>query len=83
MEQADLCQCTAKGLSGAIDSQKSEQSLRKAALSEGLRQETEAWRKVAVSVDPAAWVFPSERITPLAKENVLWRSIEPNLNKSV
>jgi integrase len=66
---------------GIIDSPKSEQSLRKAALSQGLLQEIEAWRKVAVSVDPAAWVFPSERMTPLAKENVWRRSIGPNLKK--
>src|SRR5271170_6531681 len=70
----DLCQCQAEVYRGVIDRPKSEQSLRRVALSEGLLQEIVAWRSLAVSTDPSAWVFPSERMTPLAKENV-WRRL--------
>ena len=67
---------------GVIDSPKTEQSYRKAALSEGLLREIEEWRKRAPSVVAGAWVFPSERMTPLAKENVWRRSIGPKLEKA-
>jgi integrase len=66
---------------GIIDTPKSEQSVRKAALSEGLLSEIEGWRRNAVSTFDSAWVFPSERMTPLAKENVWRRSIQPKLDK--
>ncbi len=64
-----------------IDSPKTEQSFRKAALSEELLREIEEWRNQAVSTSDKAWVFPSERMTPLAKENVWRRSISPKLEK--
>jgi integrase len=67
---------------GIIDSPKTEQSFRKAALSEGLLHEIEAWRKLAVTTADGAWVFPSERMTPLAKENIWRRSIGPKLEKA-
>jgi integrase len=67
---------------GVIDSPKSEQSFRKAALSEGLLREIEEWRNQAVSTADNAWVFPSERMTPLAKENVWRRSIVTKLKKA-
>jgi integrase len=67
---------------GVIDTPKTEQSVRKAALSDGLSQDIEAWRKSAVSTAPEAWVFPSERMTPLAKENVWRRSMGPKLEKA-
>jgi len=66
---------------GVIDSPKTEQSFRKAALSEGLLREIEDWRKLAPSTAAHAWVFPSERMTPMAKENVWRRSIGPKLDK--
>jgi integrase len=66
---------------GFIDSPKTEHSLRKAALSEGLLREIEAWREMALVKSETAWVFPSERMTPLAKENVWRRSIQPKLAK--
>jgi integrase len=46
--------------------------LRKAALSEGLLAEIENWRMRAVETREDAWVFPSERMTPLSKDNC-WR----------
>lgn len=66
---------------GVIDSPKTEQSFRKAALSEGLLREIEGWRKLAASDANDAWVFPSERMTPLAKENVWRRNIQPKLER--
>jgi integrase len=42
-------------------------------------REIEEWRNQAVSTADNAWVFPSERMTPLAKENSWRRSIIPKL----
>jgi integrase len=67
---------------GVIDTPKTEQSFRKAALSEGLLREIEDWRKLAPSTAAHAWVFPSERMTPMAKENVWRRWIGPKLEKA-
>jgi integrase len=66
---------------GIVDSPKTEHSQRKAALSEGLLEEIEAWRQAAAITASSAWFFPSERMTPLAKENVWRRSIQPKLAK--
>ena len=44
--------------------------------------EIEEWRNQAVSTADNAWAFPSERMTPLAKENVWRRSIVPKLEKA-
>jgi integrase len=65
-----------------IDTPKTENSYRKAALSSGLLKEIDEWRKVAATTDENAWVFPSEKMTPLAKENVWRRSIGPALEKA-
>ncbi len=64
-----------------IDTPKTDTSIRQAALSEGLLAEIEAWRAMAVSTDDAAWVFPSERMTPLSKDNWWWRIMRPTLQK--
>ena len=66
---------------GIIDSPKTDQSFRKAALSQGLIREIEIWRSMAVDASDKAFVFPSERMTPLAKENVWRRLIQPKLEK--
>lgn len=66
---------------GAIDTPKTDQSVRKAALPEGLLQEIEVWRALAVETRADAWVFPSERMTPLSKDNCWRRSMEPKLAK--
>jgi integrase len=55
---------------GREDTPKTEQSYRKAALADGLIAEIEDWRKLAVDLN--GWVFPSERLTALSKDNV-WR----------
>lgn len=57
---------------GIIDSPKTVQLERKAALSQKLLEDLAIWKKDAVSKSDDAYVFPSERLTPLAIENV-WR----------
>lgn len=66
---------------GIIDTPKTDQSFRKAALSEGLIRDVEEWRASAVSTEADAWVFPSERMTPLVRENVWRRHMDPKLRK--
>ena len=66
---------------GTIDSPKTNQSVRKAALSEGLLREVEVWREFSVETRGDAWVFPSERMTPLSKDNCWRRSMQPKLAK--
>ncbi len=57
---------------GTIDTPKTDQSLRKAALSQGLLAEIENWRMMSLETSDEAWVFASERMTPLSKDNC-WR----------
>lgn len=64
-----------------IDTPKTENSYRQAALSEGLLAEIEAWRLAAIRNDDGAWVFPSERMTPLSKDNCWCRIMKPALEK--
>jgi integrase len=66
---------------GTIDTPKTDQSVRKAALSEGLLREIEVWREFSVETRDDAWVFPSERMTPLSKDNCWRRSMLPKLAK--
>src|ERR1039457_4781436 len=66
---------------GMIDTPKTDNSMRKAALSEGLLAEIETWRMMAVETRADAWVFPSERMTPLSKDNCWRRSMYPALVK--
>ncbi len=66
---------------GAIDTPKTDQSVRKAALPEGLLRDIEVWREFAVETRESAWVFPSERMTVLSKDNCWRRSMQPKLEK--
>jgi integrase len=66
---------------GVLDTPKTNQSVRKAALSQGLLREIEAWREFAVDTGDDAWVFPSERMTPLSRDNCWRRHIQPRLAK--
>jgi integrase len=66
---------------GTIDTPKTENSMRQAALSEGLLAEIEDWRLMAVETRDQAWVFPSERMSPLSKDNCWRRSMQPALAK--
>jgi len=62
-----------------LDTPKTDNSTREAALSAGLLSEIEAWRFVSMSTKADAWVFPSERMTPLSKDNIWRRSMLPKL----
>src|SRR5580658_10282231 len=64
-----------------IDTPKSDNSTRQAALSEGLLLEIENWRMMAIETSDDAWVFPSERMTPLSKDNWWNRVMRPALKK--
>ena len=64
-----------------IDTPKSDNSTRQAALSEGLLADIEAWRMVSVVTGDDAWVFPSERMTPVSKDNCWYRIMRPALEK--
>jgi integrase len=64
-----------------IDTPKTDNSTRQAALSEGLLGEIEAWRMMAIETRDDAWVFPSERMTPLSKDNWWNRVMCPALKK--
>ncbi len=75
---ADIRQRVYRGL---VDTPKTDQSLRKAALSEELLADVESWRRLAVDAGENAWVFPSERMTPLSKDNCWRRKMEPKLAK--
>jgi integrase len=66
---------------GIIDTPKTNQSVRHAALPEGLLREIEVWREFSAVTRPDAWVFPSERMTPLSKDNCWRRSMCPKLAK--
>ena len=66
---------------GVIDTPKTSLSVRRAALSEGLVVEIEAWRPVSVDTDDKVWAFPSEQMTPLRMENVWHRNIGPRLDE--
>jgi integrase len=73
---ADIRQRVYKGV---LDTPKTDHSLRKAALSKGLLAEIERWRTVSIETSPEAWVFPSENMTPLSKDNCWRRWMQPRL----
>lgn len=62
-----------------LDTPKTHNSTRLAALSEGLLADIETWKSVAIFARDEAWVFPSERMTPLSKDNCWRRSMLPKL----
>ncbi|MBV9506291.1 MAG: tyrosine-type recombinase/integrase [Acidobacteriia bacterium] len=66
---------------GTIDTPKTDHSMRKAALSEGLLADIERWRMMAVVTRDDAWVFPSERMTPLRPDNCWKRHFRSHLRK--
>ena len=64
---------------GQIDSPKSKQSVRKAALSEGVMTALGQWKSISLDTSPDAWVFPTERGNPQSRDNMLRRYIAPRL----
>ncbi len=71
---ADIRQRVYRGL---VDTPKTDQSLRKAAISKGLLTDVESWR--SKTIDREGWVFPSEAMTPLSKDNCWRRNMQPVL----
>ena len=49
-------------------------------MSERLLSGLEQWRALCIDSRPEAGVFPSERRTPLSRDNILWRRIVPKLS---
>lgn len=65
---------------GEVDSPKTSNSIRKAALAAGLIEEIRLWREISLDTTTDAWVFPSETgRTPLSRDNVWRRRIAPRL----
>jgi integrase len=64
---------------GEIDTPKTKQSVRKAALADGVLESLDEWRALSLDARPKAWVFPTERGTPQSRDNMLRRFISPRL----
>jgi integrase len=64
---------------GKIDTPKTDHSVRKAALTDGVLRDLECWRSSLRDSSMAAFVFPSERGTALSKDNVWRRNMQPKL----
>lgn len=76
-EYADIRQRVYRG---EVDSPKTVRSIRRVALADGLRKSIEEWRALSLSSRGDAWVFPSERSTPLSKDNCWRRHFLPRLS---
>jgi integrase len=72
---ADIRQRVYRGL---VDTPKTDQSIRQAALAKGLLDDVEAWRMRSIG----DWVFRSENLTPLSKDNCWRRNMHPKLDKA-
>jgi integrase len=65
---------------GIIDSPKTDRSLRKAALTEGLLGDIREWKALSRDIRDDAWLFPSETgRTPVSRDNLWRRYIGPQL----
>lgn len=64
---------------GRLGTPKTDNSYRQAALSVGLLADIEEWRAAALVTADNAWVFPSERMTPINKDNTWFRIMRPRL----
>ena len=67
---------------GEVDTPKTTNSIREVALPDGLLSEIEAWKKVSIDTQPEAWVFASEKLTPLSRDNCWRRHIGPKLKEA-
>jgi len=64
-----------------IDTPKTHQSLRKAAITDGMWLELDQWRSSSRYKSDQSFVFSSERGTALSKDNVWRRNMQPALAK--
>ena len=78
--QPDHVQIRQRIYRGKIDSPKTANSVRDVALSRQLQTLLKEWKLAALDRSAGAWVFPSENPrTPVSKDNVWRRNIEPLL----
>ena len=63
---------------GVVDTPKTDTSIRKAAVPESLMEDLRVWLGF---VPQEGWLFPSEKKTPLSKDNVWGRNIRPKLKE--
>src|SRR5690606_2111853 len=67
-----------------LDTPKTNHSIRKVALSEGLRSILNEWRARAVNDQPDGWLFPSETLkTPVIRDNCWRRHIATRLGEDL
>jgi integrase len=66
---------------GVLDSPKSERGTRQGALAKVLIADIAAWKTVAVDTGETAFVFRSERGTPLSSHNIWQRNMQPKLKE--
>jgi integrase len=64
---------------GEVGTPKTFKSKRWAALGDGLSGWIRQWLDMQIDTQPDAWVFPSERMTPLSKDNCWRRHFLPRL----
>ncbi len=67
---------------GNIDTpkgRKGKRTARTVGLSPGTISELEVWRKLLLKQEPESWLFPTERETPLRRDNVWYRDLRPKL----
>lgn len=62
-----------------LDVPKTSRSKRTVALPKGTQQLLELWIERAFISDPEQWLFPSERLTPLTRDNYWNRQLKPKL----
>jgi len=64
---------------GLVNTPKTHQSIRAAAVATGVRADIEIWKAMCALDGDGAFVFPPERGTPLSKDNVWRRNMLPKL----
>ncbi|HXE63912.1 MAG TPA: site-specific integrase [Bryobacteraceae bacterium] len=78
--QAGSIQIRQRVYRGDIDSPKTSNSVRDAAISDTLAADIELWRAVSGAVRPEMWLFPSEKLDKPIRKDCCWRrNIAPRL----
>jgi integrase len=68
---------------GVIDTPKTRRSIRKIGLPPEIVSDLASWRSISQQCGEDDWVFPSERLTPISRDNLWRRTIHnPSLKKS-
>src|SRR6185295_6324555 len=68
---------------GAIDTPKTDRSVRKIAVSAGLMVDLRLWLESSPGADGQAWLFPSEKLdSPIWKDTMFYKCIKPVLAKA-